>query len=73
MYHAIAFLKNGLLFKEISLPVLTNYKVDSELLIHVITIDTFWSVYIYKNLLQVTQFFCNLIFLILNIFGLFSA
>lgn len=42
MYHAIAFLKNGLLFKEISLPVLTNYKVDSELLIflnlHVIII-----------------------------------
>lgn len=42
MYHAIAFLKNGLLFKEISLPVLTNYKVGSELLIflnlHVIII-----------------------------------
>ena len=73
MCDAIAFLKNGLLFKEISLPVLTNYKVGSELLIHVIIIDTFWSVYIYKNLLQVTHFFCNLIFLILNIFGLFSA
>lgn len=56
MCDAIAFLKNGLLFKEISLPVLTNYKVGSELLIHVIIIDTFWSVYIYKNLLQVTHF-----------------
>ena len=48
MCDAIAFLKNGLLFKEISLPVLTNYKVDSELLIHVITIDTFSSDRIYK-------------------------
>ena len=57
MYHAIAYLKSELLFKEIPLPV-SRTSIGSELLIYWTYVSLylilFWRVYIYMNLLQVT-------------------